>query len=107
MQLFCQSKRFLGCSSLLELYKWRPVASGGAPGDNLVSLWGVIACFLFFPNSRNETVGCFKWLKKDHSRASQGFAAPGAKIDQKCKMVAKMLEKTHTLYPKPDYRRPK
>ena len=44
MQLF----RFLACSSLLELYKWRPVASGGAPGGNFESLEGVIRRFVFY-----------------------------------------------------------
>ena len=70
MQLFRLLKRFPGCSSLLKLYKWRPVAllelykwrpvallelykwrsvaSGGAPGGNRVSLGGVIARFLFY-----------------------------------------------------------
>ena len=48
MQLFCLSKRFLGGSSLLELYKWRPVASGGAPGGNLEFLEGVIRRFVFY-----------------------------------------------------------
>ena len=48
MQLFCLLKRFLGCFSLLELYKWRPVASAGARGGTRVSLGGVLARFLFY-----------------------------------------------------------
>ena len=66
MQLFCLLKRFLGCSSLLKLYKGRPVASGGAPGDNLVSLWGAFACLLFYKRYEKS----FTCLRQTGERSS-------------------------------------
>ena len=52
---------------------------------------------VLFPNSRNETVGFFKWSKESHSRASQGPAAPDTKMANFLASEAKIVEKTSVL----------